>query len=475
MGGENLGNFAAQLGSIDARLNAIAGRRLPPLGPYIAQLGFVEVRLDAIADQIKHLPPVPGGYVNRVEPSSTPTLRPSDLFQNPNAPPPPGFERSPTGSFIPSSSTSPYDPGSRDVGHGVSASTGRPGLFGETYTPEQLNRPGRRFDPEGGGGNAFAAVLEDFADRIEKVFGADNWFAKVIRLEIPYLTSGAKSVFEVRKFLESAFIPFLYGLQNEIMSPQASAEMRELDNEIIRLIAGGTPSGVSHAGTLTPFAATAIRDAAARPTPSTTVAARTTFAGVSGDTRGVGSGFGATTSPVAAAATGATFTGVAAAVTSLHSTVSSANEEWRRQFNELRGQFLTQGGNIHELGLHFDARTHEMLSGLGDLRGLGAAQQQKVLDHLREVQVDVRDPARQQAVLDRLRQVQVSVTDPARQQRVLDRLHEVQSDFRERIDPRHLFQPVIDGWLRPLRENMFSPRQLTDALQTLIASRRLSG
>lgn len=254
----NLVSVVGQLESIDARLDAIARRKLPPLGPYIAQLGLVSSRLTALADQVEHLPPVPGGYVNREEPSSIPRPRPSDIFQPANAPPPPGFTRSDTGGLLPGLPTSARTglsgvPASPAVGHEFAAAPWENPLF-DIHSRELSEALGIR----GPGGTTeevarVEAQLRQLQERLQAAFGDDNYFAALIEKYLVPLREGVLTPAQVLDAIQGYLSPFYERIQRE--SQTMTGELRAVAEQLLGIIRTGQApsSGPTHFGTLTPF------------------------------------------------------------------------------------------------------------------------------------------------------------------------------------------------------------------------------
>jgi hypothetical protein len=118
---------------------------------------------------------------------------------------------------------------------GVTVLPGTPGLApGEIFSVEQINRLGQRiFDT--GPGEKYAKTLADLSSRIEKLMGPDNYIAKLLEIEIPYLRKGARSADEATALVQSVLIPFMAAFQRELANPTTPPEMRSMLQELIHL------------------------------------------------------------------------------------------------------------------------------------------------------------------------------------------------------------------------------------------------
>jgi len=115
---------------------------------------------------------------------------------------------------------------------GVTVLEGHEGAApGVLLTPEQT---GRRVLP-GSGGEQMAKALDDLSKRIEKLLGPDNFLAKILQVEIPYLKQGAHSADEASAFLQNQLLSWMAGLQQELANPRTPPEERNLILELIHL------------------------------------------------------------------------------------------------------------------------------------------------------------------------------------------------------------------------------------------------
>jgi predicted nucleic acid-binding Zn-ribbon protein len=122
---------------------------------------------------------------------------------------------------------------------GVTVLEGTLGLTpGELFTPEQINQLGQRIAALGPG-EKYAKQLDDLSRRIEKIMGPDNYIAKLLEIEIPYLRKGARSADEATALVQSVLIPFMAAFQRELANPTTPPEMRMLLIELMNLAQSG--------------------------------------------------------------------------------------------------------------------------------------------------------------------------------------------------------------------------------------------
>jgi hypothetical protein len=221
----------------------------------------------------------PGGPVTTGGP-----VRPSDIFQNPNAPPPTGFTRSETGGLLPGT---PTGGGFSQVP--ATALPVNPAIFIPADFSEGARQ--RREQRAGGWNEAVAAQviaqIREVIARLEQIFGGPTYVGQLFENEIRNIEAQVLTPDEALAFVRYVLGTMWAGLQQEALSPVA--EIRNIAIELLRFAGGASLPGGP--GSLTP---------GARPpaTPNEAGVAERTASGigtaVAGAVRGEISGLGAT-------------------------------------------------------------------------------------------------------------------------------------------------------------------------------------